>query len=96
MKYLCCIGLLGLLAGCDASKAELESTKSTLSSVTKERDDLKTQVGSLQQQLDTARADLAKAKSATPAPAATTAAATPAPAKTSPAAPPKGKNKHKS
>jgi len=53
-----------MLVGCDASKAELDSTKSTLTSVTHERDDLKAQVATLQQQLTSTQGDLAKEKAA--------------------------------
>ncbi len=76
MKWLMCMSVIALpmLGGCDQSKQELESTKSTLSSVTAERDQLKTQNTALQKQLDDTKAELAKAK----APAATQAAATPA------------------
>ncbi len=92
MKWMMCIGVVAMLAGCDASKDELESTKTTLASVSKERDDLKTQVSTLQQQLDATKADLAKAK-ATPAASASTATKTPD-AKEGTAA--KAKHAHKS
>jgi septal ring factor EnvC (AmiA/AmiB activator) len=78
------LGVLAMLAGCDSSKPELESTRSTLASVTKERDDLKNQLSTLQHQLDETKAELAKAK--TPPPPQATAAKTPAaPAKAKPA-----------
>ncbi len=76
MKWMMCIGVVAMLAGCDASKDELESTKTTLASVSKERDDLKTQVSTLQQQLDATKAELAKAK-APAAASASTATKTP-------------------
>jgi hypothetical protein len=79
-----------MLAACDASKDALETTKTTLASVQKERDELKTQVFTLQQQLDAAKSELAKA---TPA-----ANKTPADAKAGTAAAPaeKAKKAHKS
>lgn len=84
---VCAIGLF--MVGCDASKAELESTKSTLTSVSRERDELRTRLVAAQAQLDAAKADLAKAKAApTPAVAA-------APDAKKPAAPAPQK-KHKS
>ncbi|HVV49641.1 MAG TPA: hypothetical protein VHO06_08280 [Polyangia bacterium] len=64
MKTMMCLGVLALLVGCDASKAELDQTKTTLSSVTHERDDLKAQVATLQQQLSSTKAELAKEKTA--------------------------------
>jgi Rab interacting lysosomal protein len=64
MKAMMCLGILVMLAGCDSSKAELDSTKVTLANVTKERDDLKAQVTNLQEQLTTAKADLTKEKAA--------------------------------
>jgi outer membrane murein-binding lipoprotein Lpp len=74
MKWLMCMSVVALLGGCDSSKQELDSTKTTLNSVTAERDDLKTKNATLQQQLDAAKAELAKAKT----PPAATAAVTPA------------------
>jgi septal ring factor EnvC (AmiA/AmiB activator) len=73
MRIIMCLSVIALLAGCDTSKDELESTKSTLASVTKDRDDLKTQVGSLQQQLASVKADLEKEKAAAAASAEKTA-----------------------
>jgi regulator of replication initiation timing len=86
---------VALLAGCDSSKQELETTKSTLSTMTKERDDLKAENTKLQQQLDATKAELAKATA--PAAPAATAAKTPAAtdAKKAPAAADKSKH-HKS
>jgi hypothetical protein len=92
MKWMMCLGVVAMLVGCDASKDELESTKTTLASVTKERDDLKTQVGALQQQLDASKADLAKAKAA-PQAGTSTATKTPAPDAKDAG---KGKHAHKS
>jgi regulator of replication initiation timing len=92
-SMLMCLGVVALLApGCDSSKQELETTKSTLSTMTKERDDLKAENTKLQQQLDATKAELAKA-TAPAAAAATTAAKTPAAtdAKKAPAA---DKSKH--
>jgi peptidoglycan hydrolase CwlO-like protein len=77
MKWLMCMGVVALLGGCDSSKQELDSTKTTLNSVTAERDDLKAKNATLQQQLDATKAELAKAKT----PPAATAAVTPTPAK---------------
>jgi outer membrane murein-binding lipoprotein Lpp len=96
MKWLMCMSVVALLGGCDSSKQELDSTKTTLNSVTAERDDLKTKNATLQQQLDAAKAELAKANT----PPAATAAVTPAPGKTAtdakhPAAADKSKH-HKS
>ncbi len=62
MKAMLCLGVLAMLVGCDSSKVDLENAKTTLSNVTRERDDLKVQVASLQQQLTTAKTDLAKEK----------------------------------
>jgi hypothetical protein len=92
MRWISCLGLLAFLAGCDASKAELESTKTTLSSVMQERDNLKSQLTALHTELDATKAELAKAKApAPPPPAAAAASKTPAPT----AAPAKAKA-HKS
>lgn len=62
MRAMLCLGVLAMFIGCDASKSELDSTKTSLSEVTKQRDDLKAQVATLQQQLVTAQGDLAKEK----------------------------------
>jgi hypothetical protein len=78
MRWMMCLTVVAFLGGCDASKPELESTKTTLNNVTNERDQLRAQNTKLQQDLDATRAELAKAKAA-PAPAAATAAK-PAPA----------------
>ena len=93
--FLMCLGVVALLAGCDSSKQELDSTKSTLATMTKERDDLKAENTKLQQQLDATKAELAKATA--PAAPAATAAKTPAAtdAKKAPAAADKSKH-HKS
>ena len=64
MKLFMCLGVLALLVGCDGSKVELERTKTDLANTTKDRDDLKTQVATLLQQLTVAKADLAKEKTA--------------------------------
>ena len=94
MKWMLCMGVLAMLAGCDASKDELESTKATLSSVTKERDDLKAQVTKLQQQVDTEKAELAKATA--PATTATATKTTPPPANDAKGIAAKAKHGHKS
>ena len=62
MKMTVCLFFVAFLASCDSSKQELDTTKATLSDVTKERDDLKSKVASLQQELDTSKTDLAKEK----------------------------------
>jgi hypothetical protein len=62
MKAIICFGMLAMLAGCDTSKVELESAKTNLMNVTRERDDLKVQLATLQQQLSTTRSDLEKEK----------------------------------
>jgi hypothetical protein len=64
MKTIMCLGVLAMLAGCDGSKVELETAKTNLANVTRERDDLKVQVATLQQQASGAKADLAKEKAA--------------------------------
>jgi predicted nucleic acid-binding Zn-ribbon protein len=96
MKWLMCIGVVAMLVGCDASKDELQSTKTTLASVQKERDDLKAQVTTLQQQLDVAKSDLAKAKAAAPSATATANKTAPAESKSGANAPAKTKKAHKS
>jgi phage shock protein A len=92
MRLILCLGICALLGGCDSSKEELQSTKSTLEMVTKERDDLKGQLTQVQQKLDATKAELDKAKAA---PATATAAAKP-PADAKTATPPAAKAKHKS
>jgi chromosome segregation ATPase len=62
MKAILCLGVVAFLASCDNSKQELATTQATLSDVTKERDDLKSKVASLQQELDTTKSDLSKEK----------------------------------
>lgn len=64
MKLLMCLGMLAMFVGCDGSKVELETAKTDLANATKERDELKIQVASLQQQLNTVKQDLAKEKTA--------------------------------
>jgi len=66
MKTFLCLGVLAMLVGCDGSRVELESAKTNVANLTRERDDLKVQVATLQQQLTTSKADLAKAKAAEP------------------------------
>jgi outer membrane murein-binding lipoprotein Lpp len=76
------LALIGLgLAGCDQSKAELDSTKQQLQAVTAERDSLKTQLDSTKQQLAAAQQQMDQMKQAQAAPPAAPpsgAAATPA------------------
>ena len=62
MKAIMCLGVLGLLVGCDGSRVQLESAKTDLANVTRERDELKVQLATLQQQLNGVKADLAKEK----------------------------------
>lgn len=64
MKAIICLGFVALLVGCDGSKLELESAKTNLANVTRERDDLKTQVATLEGELSGLRTDLAKEKTA--------------------------------
>ncbi len=64
MKAMMCLGVLAMLVGCDASKAELDSTKTTLANVTRERDELKAQAATLQQQLTITQGELTKEKAA--------------------------------
>lgn len=95
-SMLMCLGIVALLApGCDNSKQELETTKSTLTTMTKERDDLKAENTKLQQELDATKAQLAKATAPAATAPAATAAKTPAPADAKKAAPEKNKH-HKS
>jgi len=76
MRLLMSLGLLAMLGGgCDSAKEELETTRATLTTVTKERDDLRAQVATLQKQVDTAKADAEKAKAAPPAKPESTALA---------------------
>ena len=95
MRWMMCLGVVALLVGCDGSKQELDSTKASLTEVTKERDALKGQVAVLQQQLDASKAELAKTKTpATPATSATATAAKTDAAAAKTAAPEKGKHHH--
>ncbi len=64
MRAIMCLGVLALLVGCDGSRVQLESEKTDLANVTRERDDLKVQLATMQQQLNTLKADLAKEKTA--------------------------------
>src|SRR6476469_6963127 len=65
------LALIGLgLAGCDQSKAELDSTKQQLQAVTAERDSLKTQLDSTKQQLAAAQQQMDQMKQAQAAPPA--------------------------
>ena len=72
------LATLGLV-GCDQSKAELDSTKQQLQSVTAERDSLKTQLDQTKAQLAAAQQQLDQMKQAAAAPATppSGAAATP-------------------
>lgn len=94
MKAILCLGVLAMLVGCDGSRVELESAKSNLANVTRERDDLKVQVATLQQQLTTAKSDLAKAKVAEPPPADKNAKPTMASKSSAPGSSTTSKNKH--
>ncbi len=95
MRAMMCLGVLAMLVGCDASKAELDSTKSTLTDVTKERDDLKAQVATLHQQLITAQGDLAKEKATETAANEKSGKSTVASKSTAAEAAPAAKNKNK-
>jgi hypothetical protein len=64
MKAIMCLGVLAFLVGCDGSRVQLESAKTDLANVTRERDDLKVQLATMQQQLNAVKADLAKEKTA--------------------------------
>ena len=66
MRAILCLSAVVFLVSCDASKQQLATTQSALSDVTKERDDLKAKVSSLQQDLDNTKAELAKAKAEKP------------------------------
>jgi multidrug resistance efflux pump len=95
MKWVMGMGIVAMLIGCDASKDELASTKSTLASVTTERDNLKSQLATAQQQLDATKAELAKATASATPPAngaKTPGAATAGKTDAAPAA--AAKNKH--
>lgn len=99
MRAIMCLGAVLFLASCDDSKQQLANTQATLSGVTRERDDLKAKVVSLQDQLNTAKAELAQVKSVPPP--ATTAVAAKAPeGKSASSTPstkaPKAKHDHKS
>jgi phage shock protein A len=74
MKAILCLGVMAFLASCDSSKEQLANAQSSLADVTKQRDELKTKVASLQQDLDSTKADLAKAKAAQATPTGTMAA----------------------
>ena len=63
------MALLAVGAGCDQSKAELDQTKTQLQAVTTERDALKSQVASLQQQLQQASAQSTPSQPPAAAPA---------------------------
>lgn len=77
-----------LFGGCDASKAELQATKTQLAAITTERDGLKSQLATAQADLESVKKerDAALAKLAA---AAAEAAPKPAPAPAEPAAPAK-------
>ena len=70
MRWMMCIGVVAMMVGCDGSKEELESTKTTLATITSERDQLRSEVTALQKQLDDSKIQLAKATAAPVAPPA--------------------------
>lgn len=71
--------LAGLgLAGCDQSKAELDSTKQQLQTVTAERDSLKTQLDATKAQLAAAQQQIDQMKQAAATPPATPPSGEPA------------------
>ena len=84
MRTIKTIGITSVLAvllgvsGCDQSKAELDSTKQQLQTVTTERDNLKSQLDAANQQLTTLRQQLADAQAKDAAAAAPPPAAEPA------------------
>jgi hypothetical protein len=77
MRAILCLGAMMFLASCDSSKQQLATTQASLTDVTKERDDLKSKVASLQEDLDATKVDLAKAKAVPAAPNGAVAAKTP-------------------
>ena len=77
MRAMMCLGAVLFLASCDASKQQLASTQASLADVTKERDELKTKVQSVQEQLDAAKKQLAQAKTTPAAATGAVAAKTP-------------------
>lgn len=94
MRAILCLGALMFLASCDGSKQQLATTQATLNDVTKERDDLKAKVATLQDQLNATKVDLAKAKTVTTAPSGAVAAKTPDPKAAGDANAKAAKNKH--
>lgn len=79
MRSAAPLGLAALLSllGCDQSRAEVDSMRQQLATVTSERDSLRTQLDTTRGQLDAARKDLDEARrqaAAPPAPAAQEAA----------------------
>ncbi len=85
MRTIMCLGAVLFLASCDSSKQQLANTQATLTDVTKERDDLKAKVVSLQEELNNAKTQLAEAKRA-PSPAAGAVASKTPDAKAAPGA----------
>jgi phage-related tail protein len=67
MRAILCLGAVMFLASCDSSKHQLETAQANLTDVTKQRDDLKAKVASLQEELDATKVELAKAKAVPPA-----------------------------
>ncbi|HXJ18598.1 MAG TPA: hypothetical protein VMT03_00080 [Polyangia bacterium] len=84
MRAILCLGAFLCFASCDGSKAQLATAQSTLNDVTKERDDLKSKVASLQDELNATKVELAKAKTAQATPPNSAVAAKAPDAKTSP------------
>ena len=77
MRVILCLGAVALLASCDGSKEQLTTTQASLTQVTKERDDLKSKVASLQDQLNATKVELTKAKTPPAASSGALAAKTP-------------------
>ncbi|HXJ22507.1 MAG TPA: hypothetical protein VMT03_19980 [Polyangia bacterium] len=76
MRTVLLLGTVLCLASCDTSKQELATTQANLTEVTKERDDLKSKVASLQEDLNNTKTQLAQTKNASPS-AGAVAARTP-------------------
>lgn len=77
MRAMVLLGAVLCFASCDSSKQQLANTQATLADVTKQRDDLQAKVLSLQTELNTAKTQLAAAKSVPPPSTGAVAAKTP-------------------
>lgn len=76
MRAIVCLGAMVFLASCDGSKQQLATTQASLTQVTKERDDLRMKVATLQDELNGQKVELAKAKTVEAAPSGAVAAKT--------------------